>query len=232
AVLGMAAAAERIVGRHLVRGVISIPQGMEESLRSAGKRDMLLPPGCRVLVMEGAANNMVDEAAVRAAGEIQSLAQRLQESVATVSLPLQVVSLILSDVIGDDLDVIASGPTVPSGHSADSCLRVLTKYNLRGPVSEAVEKALTSRPRQEGAEPFPHVHNILIGSNRTALREAEREAQKLGYLPLLFFSQFQNGRHLLVTGLTGTNVMDVQLLLVRRQSVYKNVTGSSPFNPS
>ncbi|PIO22669.1 hypothetical protein AB205_0018860, partial [Aquarana catesbeiana] len=131
AVLGMAAAAERIVGRYLVRGVISIPLGMEESLRRAGK------------------------------------------------------SLILSDVIGDDLEVIASGPTVPSTHSAEDCLRILERYDLRGAVPEAVEDAITSRPGEEGAEDFPHVHNILIGSNLIALREAERESQTLGYLPLL-----------------------------------------------
>lgn len=243
AVLGMAAAAERIVGRYLVRGVISIPLGMEESLRRAGKRDMLLPPGGRVLVMEGAANNMVDEAAVRAAGKIRELAEKLQESdillvlisgggsallpapvppltlqdkqnitqqmalrgatiqelntirralsqlkgggLARAAYPAQIVSLILSDVIGDDLEVIASGPTVPSTHSAEDCLRILERYDLRGAVPEAVEDAITSRPGEEGAEDFPHVHNILIGSNLIALREAERESQTLGYLPLL-----------------------------------------------
>ncbi|CAI9592693.1 unnamed protein product [Staurois parvus] len=246
AVLGMAAAAERIVGRHLVRGVISIPLGMAESLKRAGKSDMLLPAMGRVLVMEGAANNMVDEAAERAAGEIRELAERLQEDdillvlisgggsallpapvppltlqdkqtitqqlalrgatiqelntirralsqlkgggLARAAYPAQVVSLILSDVIGDDFNVIASGPTVPSTRSAEDCLQILSRYSLRGAVSDAVEEALSSGPGVEEVEHFPHVHNILIGSNLIALRETERESQKLGYLPLLLSS--------------------------------------------
>ncbi|KAM5148411.1 glycerate kinase [Mantella aurantiaca] len=246
AVLGMAAAAERIVRSHLVRGVISVPRGMEESLRTAGRREMLLPPGCLVRVVEGAAHNMADEAAGRAAGEIRDLAEGLREDdvllvlisgggsallpapvppltlqdkqavtqqlalrgatiqelnairrglsqlkgggLARAAYPAQVVSLILSDVIGDDLDVIASGPTVPSAHRAEDCLQILSKYNLRGSVSQEVVKALESRPRVGGAETFPHVHNLLIGSNLIALRAAERESRELGYLPLLLSS--------------------------------------------
>ncbi|XP_063797421.1 glycerate kinase [Pseudophryne corroboree] len=243
AVLGMAAAAERIVGRHLVQGVISIPQGMEDSLKQAGKRDMLLSPGSRVRVMEGAANNMPDEAAIRAAGEIRDLAERLEENhlllvlisgggsallpapvppltlqdkqtvtqqlalrgatiqelntlrralselkgggLARVAHPAQVVSLILSDVIGDDLEVIASSPTVCSSHSTEDCLQILSKYGLRDSMPEAVEEVLRSRSHVEHPDHFSHVHNILIGSNLIALREAEEEAKTLGYVTLL-----------------------------------------------
>ncbi|XP_075039901.1 glycerate kinase [Mixophyes fleayi] len=243
AVLGMAAAVEQIVGKHLVEGVISIPRGMEESLKQAGRRDMLLSPGSRVRVMEGAANNMADEAALRAAGEIRKLAEKLEErhlllvlisgggsallpapvppltlqdkqtitqqlalrgatiqelntlrralsqlkggGLARAAYPAQVVSLILSDVIGDDLDVIASGPTVCSSHSAEDCLQIMSKYGLRDSMSEAVVEVLRSRPLMESPDHFSHVHNILIGSNFIALREAEQEAKKLGYFTLL-----------------------------------------------
>ncbi|XP_069822701.1 glycerate kinase [Dendropsophus ebraccatus] len=243
AVLGMAAAVEQIVGNHLVEGVISIPQGMEESLKQAGKRDMLLSAESRIRVMEGATNNMPDEAAMRAAGEIRRLAEKLEEKhlllvlisgggsallpapvppiglqdkqaitkrlalkgatiqelntirralsqlkgggLARTAYPAQVVSLILSDVIGDDLDVIASGPTVYSSYKAEDCLQILSKYGLRDSVPAAVEEVLLSRPR---TEPLPHpgcVHNILIGTNLISLREAELESQKLGYLTIL-----------------------------------------------
>ncbi|NP_001072628.1 glycerate kinase [Xenopus tropicalis] len=79
AVLGMAAAVEKIVGKHLLRGVISIPRGMEETLKQAGKREMLLSPDSRIRVMEGAEHNMPDKAALEAAREIQSLAEKLTE---------------------------------------------------------------------------------------------------------------------------------------------------------
>ncbi|KAM9324368.1 glycerate kinase [Gastrophryne carolinensis] len=243
AVLGMAAVAERIVGKHLVQGVISIPQGMQKSIQHTGKRDMLLSADSRIHAMEGAENNMVDEASMRAAGEIQKLAEKLKEGdillvlisgggsallpapippltlqdkqmvtqqlalkgatiqelntlrramsqlkgggLARAAYPAQVISLILSDVIGDDLEVIASGPTVPSRHRAEDCLQILHKYNLKDSISNAVTEALLSRSQPEGPEHFTHVHNLVIGSNLIALSEAEQEARKLGYLPLL-----------------------------------------------
>ncbi|KAM4652508.1 glycerate kinase isoform 1-T3 [Discoglossus pictus] len=243
AVLGMAAAAEQIVGKHLQHGVISIPRGMEESLRHAGRREMLLSPDSRVQVMEGAEHNMVDEAALEAARAIQRLAERLTRGdillvlisgggsallpapvppltlqdkqtitqqlsrrgasiqelntvrralsqlkgggLARAAYPAQVVSLILSDVIGDDLDVIASGPTVFRSYNAEECLQILSKYNLRESAPGAVEQVLLSRPETPPHEDFSHVHNILIGSNLIALHEAEREAAGLGYFPLL-----------------------------------------------
>ncbi|XP_075430350.1 glycerate kinase isoform X2 [Ascaphus truei] len=243
AVLGMAAAVEQIVGQHIVRGVISVPRGMEESLLHAGKREMLLVPGSRVRVMGGAEYNMADDAALEAAAEIKSLAEKLTDrdvlitlisgggsallpapmppltlqdkqtvtrqlalrgasiqelntlrralsqlkggGLARAAYPAQVISLILSDVIGDDLDVIASGPTVCSGHNTEECLQILAKYNLRDSVPGAVEGVLLSRPPTISHGDFSHVHNILIGSNLMALREAERESVGLGYLPLL-----------------------------------------------
>ncbi|XP_056381074.1 glycerate kinase isoform X2 [Hyla sarda] len=243
AVLGMAAAVEQIVGKHLVEGVISIPHGMEESLKQAEKRDMLLSPASRIRVMEGATNNMPDEAAMKAAGEIQRLAEKLGEKhlllvlisgggsallpapvpplrlqdkqaitmqlalkgatiqelntirralsklkgggLARAAYPAQVVSLILSDVIGDDLDVIASGPTVCSTYKAEDCLQILSKYGLRYSLPAAVEEVLLFRPRAEPLPNLGNIHNILIGTNLIALREAEQESQKLGYLTML-----------------------------------------------
>ncbi|XP_075688019.1 glycerate kinase [Rhinoderma darwinii] len=242
AVLGMAAAVEQIVGNHLVEGVISIPQGMEESLKQAGKREMLLNTESRIRVMEGATNNMPDEAAMRAAGEIQRLAEKLEEQhlllvlisgggsallpapvppltlpdkqaitqqlalkgatiqelntirralsqlkgggLSRAAYPAQVVSLILSDVVGDDLDVIASGPTVCSAYEAADCLQILSRYGLRGSVP-AAEEVLLSRPRAEPSQHLGHVHNVLIGSNLMSLREAGQESQTLGYLTSL-----------------------------------------------
>ncbi|KAM4022726.1 glycerate kinase isoform 1-T3 [Anomaloglossus baeobatrachus] len=253
AVLGMAAAVEQIVGKHLVEGVISVPQGIQETLRKAGKRDMLLSPGSRIRVMEGAADNMPDEAAMTAAGEIQKVAEKLQEKHVLLVLisgggsallpapvppltlqdkqaitkqlalkgatiqelntirrglsqlkggglsraahPAQVVSLILSDVIGDDLDVIASGPTVCSSYRAEDCLQILSKYGLRGSVPAAVEDVLLSRPRPDPAQDHGRVHNILIGSNLLSLREAEQEAQRLGYVTSLLSTAISGDVH-------------------------------------
>ncbi|XP_053324904.1 glycerate kinase [Spea bombifrons] len=246
AVLGMTAAVEQIVGNHILQGVISIPRGMEESLRVAGKREMLLSPGSPVRIMEGAEHNMADESALEAAREIHSLAKKLSEKdvllvlisgggsallpapmppltlhdkqtitkqlalrgatiqelntlrralsqlkgggLARAAYPAQVISLILSDVIGDDLNVIASGPTVSSSYSTEGCLQILDKYDLRNSAPASVRDVLRSRSRTAAHDHFSHVHNILIGSNLIAMREAEQESARLGYHPSVLSS--------------------------------------------
>ncbi|XP_010223209.1 PREDICTED: glycerate kinase [Tinamus guttatus] len=161
---------------------------------------------------------------------------------ARLAYPAQVVSLILSDVIGDPLDVIASGPTAASSHSVQDCLRVLDKYELLTSLPRSVETVLSSSPAKPTApEDYSHVFNVIIGSNALALAEAKRRAEELGYVAVVlsaavcgdvdrvaalyfflsnndsysFFHRLQRGRHLLVTGLTGTNVMDIQVVLIR-----------------
>lgn len=96
------------------------------------------------------------------------------------------VSLILSDVIGDPLDIIASGPTAASSHTVQDCLQILTKYNLLHDLPKSVETVLSSSPTKPTApEDFSHVCNIIIGSNRLALDEAKRQAEGLGYTTLV-----------------------------------------------
>ncbi|XP_008052031.1 glycerate kinase isoform X3 [Carlito syrichta] len=77
AVLGMAAAAEDLLGHHLVQGVISVPKGIRAAMEHAGKQDMLLKPHSRVQVFEGAEDNLPDRDALRAALAIRQLAEGL-----------------------------------------------------------------------------------------------------------------------------------------------------------
>uniref|UniRef100_A0A8D0HJ44 MOFRL-associated domain-containing protein n=1 Tax=Sphenodon punctatus TaxID=8508 RepID=A0A8D0HJ44_SPHPU len=77
AVLGMAAAVEDILGDHLIRGVISIPLGIQACLQQAGMGEMLLKPGSRIQVLEGAKHNLPDRDALRAASAIHELADSL-----------------------------------------------------------------------------------------------------------------------------------------------------------
>ena len=101
--------------------------------------------------------------------------------------PAGVHSLILSDVPGDRLDVIASGPTSPDPTTFDDALDVLERYELAGSVPLSVKHVLekgrdglipeTPKP---GAPIFERVRNIIIGSNRIAIRAAEKKARDLG----------------------------------------------------
>ena len=97
--------------------------------------------------------------------------------------PGTLVSLILSDVTGDPLDVIASGPTVPDPSTFKQALEVLSKYNLTGNSPGGImhylsEGAWENRPETpKPSDPvFDKTFNILIGNNKMAL---EAQSEKL-----------------------------------------------------
>jgi len=102
--------------------------------------------------------------------------------------PARVVSLILSDVVGDDLDTIASGPTVPDRGTFQDCLRILERRKVRGLAPPSILTYLESGVRGEVPEtPKPGdpalatVRNLIVGSNRMALEAAGERARELGY---------------------------------------------------
>ncbi|MCH8828601.1 MAG: DUF4147 domain-containing protein [Planctomycetes bacterium] len=98
-------------------------------------------------------------------------------------------TLIISDVIGDPLDVIASGPTVPDSSTPADALSVLRKYDAAEtatptPVIEylhAGTNAETSQGELDSAVLLSDVRNSVIGNNATALAAAESKARELGY---------------------------------------------------
>lgn len=94
------------------------------------------------------------------------------------------MSLIISDVVGDPLDIIASGPTVPDPGTAAEALAVLEKRGARPPaVPQSVFDCLQEQARHEASSaPLPAgVSNHVIGNNAVALAAAERKAIELGY---------------------------------------------------
>jgi hydroxypyruvate reductase len=100
---------------------------------------------------------------------------RLAEHVA----PARVVSLVLSDVLGDRLDSIASGPAYPDATTSAEAQRIAEKYRLA--LSPAVQQALT----RETPKRLDNVETYLIGSVRVLCEEAARAAEPLGYRPLI-----------------------------------------------
>ncbi|KAK1158657.1 glycerate kinase-like [Acipenser oxyrinchus oxyrinchus] len=246
AVLGMAAVAERILGDHLVRGVVSVPHGIQEALRQASKGEMLLGPDSRITVLEGARHNLPDREAMEAASAIRELASGLTEQdlllvlisgggsallpaptppitleekqsltrqlaargatiqelntlrkalsqlkgggLARCAHPAQVVSLILSDVIADPPELIASGPTVPSPADPGECWAILERYGLRSSLPQSVRDVLSGlggAGTGQGQAGSGLVHNAVIGSNTLALEAASARARELGFLPVV-----------------------------------------------
>ena len=114
---------------------------------------------------------------------------------ARLAYPATLVSLVLSDVIGDPLDIIASGPTVPDASTYSDCGEILEKYGLRDKPPASVIRHLDAG--MKGIEPetpgpgdpvFDRTQNVLIANNRQALDSARLEAEKRGYNALVLSS--------------------------------------------
>jgi len=107
---------------------------------------------------------------------------------AQAAFPATVLALVLSDVIGDDFSVIASGPTVPDRTTYQDAVLVLQQFDLWEEVPSSVRARLRfGRDRHISDTPVPRdpvfrrVITMLLGSNRDALRAAAKTAEKLGY---------------------------------------------------
>jgi len=107
---------------------------------------------------------------------------------AALAAPAPVIALILSDVIGDALDAIASGPTAPDRSSYEDCLAIVDGYRLREKIPlKALEylQGGASGAHEETPKPgdpiFDNVQNLIIGDNRRALAAARARAAALGY---------------------------------------------------
>jgi glycerate 2-kinase len=117
---------------------------------------------------------------------------------AEIAYPAKVVSLILSDVIGDSLDVIASGPTSPDSSTYVDALNVVEKYGLTERISvnalallqDGAAGKVPETPKM-GDPLFEGVENIIVGSNRTATEAATKKARELGFDVTILSSELQ-----------------------------------------
>lgn len=117
---------------------------------------------------------------------------------ARMAYPARVLSLILSDVIGDDLDVIGSGMTAPDQSTFGTAKTVLEKYaildrlplNVQERIAQGLRKEIPETPKP-GDPAFEHVQNLIAGSNRLALEAAAARARELGFRPLILSTFIQ-----------------------------------------
>jgi glycerate 2-kinase len=111
---------------------------------------------------------------------------------AQLASPAPVISLILSDVVGDPLAVIASGPTVPDPSTFEEAWSILNRYRIVNDVPASITRHLhaglggkipdTPKP---GDPVFERVQNVIIGNNRLAARAAAQKARELGFDTML-----------------------------------------------
>ncbi len=114
---------------------------------------------------------------------------------ARAAVPARVVTLILSDIVGDPLDAIASGPTVPDPTTYADALGILDTYKIREAIPASIRTHLeagVAGKHPETPKPddpaFATVQNVMVASNIQALRAAEAEARRLGFTPLILSS--------------------------------------------
>jgi hydroxypyruvate reductase len=117
---------------------------------------------------------------------------------AKLAFPSTLVTLIISDVIGDDLDSIASGPTVPDRSTFGDCLDILDKYSIRETIPAPVLVYLEQGARGEQEETpkaedpaFKGTQNVIVASNRLALQAALSKAEELGYNSMILSSSIE-----------------------------------------
>jgi len=117
---------------------------------------------------------------------------------ARLAYPATIVSLILSDVVGDRLDTIASGPTVPDDTTFKEALEIIKKYNLMDDIPDSIRNRIESGTRGDiedtpkyGDRIFEKTHNLIIGSNLIALKAIEEKARASGYHTFVLTSSIE-----------------------------------------
>ncbi|TWU19345.1 glycerate kinase type-2 family protein [Allorhodopirellula heiligendammensis] len=186
-----------------------------ELANAAGDRDLviaLISGGGSALLCRPVAGVTLDEklAVIRhlsshgaSITELNTVRKHLSEvkggGLARAAAAATLVTLVLSDVLGDPLDLIASGPTVPDRSSADDALQLLAKFDPNRQLPAAVYQAITARQaasRSElvvdraavritarGADRGMESPIIVLGNNAVAVDAAGVMASSIGYVP-------------------------------------------------
>jgi glycerate-2-kinase len=118
---------------------------------------------------------------------------------AKTAYPATILGLLLSDVLGDPLDVIASGPTVPDSSTFEEAVKILKRYDMWKKIPGSIkkvllegEKGLIDETPKKGDPIFEKVHNVVIGNNRLACQATIKAMKKSG-LNTMFLSSFLEG---------------------------------------
>lgn len=193
---------------------IAATERVMELCRGAGERDLVFclisGGGSALLVCPARGIGLREIQAVTSEllscgasiGEINAMRKHLSQvkggQLARLCSPAPVITLILSDVVGDPLDVIASGPTVPDSSSFPQCMEIVERYGLSGRLPAAVLEilkrgaggAVPENP-QAGDDLFQRVQNEIVGNNLSAVLAAAEKASELGYRPLVLSTRME-----------------------------------------
>ncbi len=187
----------RIVGLHEASHPIPDEKGVEGTRRmiqmaeQADENDLVIcllsGGGSSLMLMPREGLNLEDKRKITnlllksgaAINEVNAVRKHLSAFkggwLAKKAYPATVLNLVLSDVVGDPLDAIASGPAVPDPSTFADASRILNKYGLWGTSPAPVRKVLSdgaSGALEETPKPgdavFKKVHSVVVGNNRVA----------------------------------------------------------------
>ncbi len=107
-----------------------------------------------------------------------------------------IIALIISDIIGDPLSFIASGPTYPDDTNFIDCKNILKRYNLYNNLPNSVKKIIDDGIKNKISDTikkenfvFHKVNNFIIANNKIACNAAKKKAEKLGYKTIILTTQ-------------------------------------------
>lgn len=134
--------------------------------------------------------------------EINAIRKHISASkggqMAKAAYPALIINLMLSDVVGDRMDVIASGPFVPDESTFEEAWMIIDRYGILDEIPASIKKHLGAgrgnnipETPKEGDPVFEKVHNFIIGSNILALEAAADEAGKMGYQTIILSSMVE-----------------------------------------
>ncbi len=173
-------------------------KGLIFSLISGGGSALLPQPAGKISLSEKQELTSSLLACGASIDEINTVRKHISSSkggqMARAAYPATTVNLMLSDVVGDKMDVIASGPFTPDSSTFKEVLEIFNKYELedipttiREHIMAGIEGQIPETPKANDPV-FEPVFNIIVGSNILALEAARKKAQALGYETLILSS--------------------------------------------
>jgi len=135
---------------------------------------------------------------------------------AEAAYPAAIISLILSDVVGDRLDMIASGPTAPDETTYGDAFNIIRKYKLEHRLPESVTEIISKGVAglmpdtpKNGDPFFQRVRNIIIGSNEIAADAARKVSESMGYRTTVISTEL-DGEASIVAGELAKTAVDLK----------------------
>ena len=168
-------------------------------LISGGGSALLVQPHKEITLQDIQTTSAELLASGAAIDEINTVRKHLSSikggQIAKAAYPSTLITLILSDVVGDPMDIIASGPTVPDESTFEDAYAIIQKYSLEEKMPNSAcgflkrgKMGKIEETPEAGNEIFDNTQNIIVGSNRIALEAAEKRAREMGYNTIILSS--------------------------------------------